>query len=230
MTPGLPLSRLRWRPSYRIVPSRFPQVGLFDRVADPGDLEAVMALEVMTNARLRQQAGDIQWVPRAERISGPGTTPIMADFTHLNPDGSRFSDGSYGAYYAAASERTSLKGTRYHAERFMRFSREGPMRLEMRAYLANIEDDFHDIRAMGEHHPEWYDPVDYSRSQALGGALRAAASNGIAYDSVRDTGGECVAVFRPRAVQPVVQGGHYEYIWDGERISAVLRVDRILKV
>ena len=25
----------------------------------------------------------------------------MAAFTHLNPEGSRFSDGSYGVYYAA---------------------------------------------------------------------------------------------------------------------------------
>src|SRR5205823_14207484 len=86
--------RTRWRPSHRTVPSRFPPVGLFVRVAAPEDLEAVFALEAMTNDRLREEAGELPLVAKEDRISGPGTTPIMAAFTHLNPEGSRFSDGS----------------------------------------------------------------------------------------------------------------------------------------
>ena len=31
-----PLNRIRWSHAYRIVPSRFPPVGVFDRIADPG--------------------------------------------------------------------------------------------------------------------------------------------------------------------------------------------------
>src|SRR4051794_2233977 len=90
-----------WRPAYRLVPSRFPPTGLFDRVADPADLDAVFAIEALTNDRLRDEAGDLRLLPAEERISGPGTTPIMAAFTHLNPEGSRFSDGSFGVYYCA---------------------------------------------------------------------------------------------------------------------------------
>ena len=89
----LKTARIKWDPSYRLVPSRFPPVGLFDRVSDPADLEVVLAVESLTNDRLRNETGEIRLVPPEDRVSGPGTTPIMAAFTHLNPEGSRFSDG-----------------------------------------------------------------------------------------------------------------------------------------
>ena len=50
--------RTVWRPSQRLVPSRFPPVSLFDRVADPKDLEALYALESLTNDRIRDEVGD----------------------------------------------------------------------------------------------------------------------------------------------------------------------------
>ena len=33
-----------WHPCYRIIPSRFPPINLFERVADPKDLEVAFAL------------------------------------------------------------------------------------------------------------------------------------------------------------------------------------------
>ena len=41
---SVPLARVSWRPSYRLIPSRFPTVGLFDAIADPADLDAVFAI------------------------------------------------------------------------------------------------------------------------------------------------------------------------------------------
>ena len=61
-----PTARVQWRPCYRIVPSRFPPIDLFEKVADPADLEAVYAIEAMTNDRLRDEAGDLALVPPAE--------------------------------------------------------------------------------------------------------------------------------------------------------------------
>ncbi len=95
-------TRLEWSTARRIVASRFPPRTLFDRVADPGDLQAVYDLESLTNDRLRDEVGQIARVPAAERMAGPGTTPIMAAFTHLNPHGSRFSDGSFGVFLCRA--------------------------------------------------------------------------------------------------------------------------------
>jgi hypothetical protein len=214
------VARIEWIPSYRIVPSRFPPVGLYDRVADPADLEAVFAVENLTNPRLRQEAGEISLVAPADRVSGPGTTPIMAAFTHLNPEGARFSDGTYGAYYAGRSLSTAVAESRYHRERFLMRTREDPIELDMRTYLADLRGDLHDIRRRKDLRPV-YDPENYSASQALGRDLRAARSDGIVYDSVRDPGGECAAVLRPRVLSPCVQGPHFGYVWNGSTIMTI---------
>jgi len=35
---------LDWSPAYRVIPTRFPAVNLFDRVATPEDFDALYAL------------------------------------------------------------------------------------------------------------------------------------------------------------------------------------------
>ena len=37
----LPVVRIEWKPCWRIIPSRFPPIRLFERVTDPDDLEAI---------------------------------------------------------------------------------------------------------------------------------------------------------------------------------------------
>jgi hypothetical protein len=106
------LRRITWLPSWRIIPSRFPPIQLFERVTDPADLEAILAVESLTNPRLRDEVGEINLVPQEDRVSGPGASIIMAAFTHLNPQGSRFSDGTYGVFYAARDMDTAIAETR----------------------------------------------------------------------------------------------------------------------
>jgi len=221
MTP--PLRRVRWRSSWRLVPSRFPPAGLFDRVARPEDLETVMAIEGLTNDRLRDEVGELSLVPEEERLCGPGTTPIMAAFTHLNATGSRFTDGTYGVYYAARTIETAVAETVYRRERFLAATAEPPIEIDMRSYATDIDARLHDIRGCQDSLPTIYDPDPnrYAPAQALARELRTDGSNGIVYDSVRHAGGQCVAVFRPRALRPVVQGLHYCFVWDGEAIGAV---------
>ena len=218
-----PLARVCWRPSWRLVSSRFPPAGLFDRVADPADLEAVFQVESLTNDRLRDAAGDIALVPPGERVSGPGTSPIMAAFTHLNRQGSRFTDGSFGVYYAARTLVTAIAETAWHRARFLAATREPPIEIDMRAYASDLDAELHDIRGARAAWREVYDPdpAAYAAGQALARTLRADGSNGIAYDSVRDDGGECAAVFRPPVLGPARQRGHYCYVWDGEAIVGV---------
>ena len=79
-----PIRRIRWSQAYRIVPSRFPPAGLFDRIADPADLDAVFAIEAMTNPRLREEADTMKLVPPDRRISGPGsiTATLLSPTTY----------------------------------------------------------------------------------------------------------------------------------------------------
>jgi len=212
---------VRVAPCHRIVASRLPTIHLFERVADPADWEALYKLESMTNPRLRDQAGDISLVPVADRVSGPNASVIMAPFTHLSPQGTRFTDGHFGAYYAAESVDTAIAETRFHRENFLRATSQPPMELEMRCYLADVSCELHDLRGRRAQMADVYDPASYAASQKLGRELRDAGSNGVAFESVRRAGGECVALFRPRLVQNVRQGVHLRYAWDGHVIGHV---------
>jgi len=219
----LPARRTRWRPSHRLVPSRFPPVGLFDRVAAPADLDAVFELEAMTNDRLREETGELSLVAKADRVSGPGTTPIMAAFTHLNLEGSRFSDGAFGVYYCAQKLETALSEVRYHQERFLARTREGPLRLELRLYLADLDARLVDVRRLAECHR----PDDYGLSRKLGGALRAEGRDGVLYRSVRYEGGLCAAVFRPRLLSNCRQSKHYAFHFDGRSVTTIDELETV---
>jgi hypothetical protein len=221
---GIAARPVRLAPCYRIVASRMPTIHLFERVADPSDWDALYALESLTNPRIRDQIGELHLVPRADRVSGINASIVMAPFTHLSPQGTRFTDGRFGAYYAAESVETSIAETRFHRENFLRATAQPPIELEMRCYLADVSCVMHDLRRRRLELPEVYDPSSYVASQSLGRALRAEGSNGIAFDSVRRDGGECVAVFRPRLVQNVRQGMHLRYSWDGTAISQVYEI------
>ncbi len=217
------VTRLAWQPSYRLIPSRFPPVSVFDRVADPADLDAVFAVENLTNPRLRQEVGDISLVPVEERVSGVGATPLMAAFTHLDPEGSRFTDGTYGVYYAAQTLDTAIAETRHSRARFLARTDEAAMEIDMRTYLSDVAGEFHDIRSRSDH-TAIYNPDSHAAGQLLGRALKNINSWGIVYNSVRHSGGQCVAVLRPRALSNCRQGPHFRYVWNGAEITDVLAI------
>jgi hypothetical protein len=219
-----PVKRVRWSQAYRIVPSRFPPVGVYDRIADPADMDAVFAIEALTNSRLREEIDALKLVPKAHRVSGPGSTPVMAAFTHLNPEGSRFSDGTWGVFYAAHSVATAVEETVYHREQFMAATSEPPCEVQMRCYRTSVDSKLHDLRGGW---PAEQAADSYVASVALARRLRDAGSPGIVFDSARHAGGECIAAFFPDVVAPCVQARHLVYRWDGTRIAQVLEVSEL---
>jgi hypothetical protein len=215
-----PVAATGWR-VYRIIPTIFRPVSIFDAIVDLADLDALYEVEDLTNARVREQLGQLQLVAPEDRVAGPGTTPIMAAFTHLSPNGSRFTDGSYGVYYAATELETAIAETKYHREEFLAFTEEEPIEIDQRVYVATVTCDLHDLRGCQATYLEVLHPTDYSAGQKLGGRLRADGSNGVIYDSVRAPGGTCVGVFRPRCLADCTQERHLTYRWNGKRISEI---------
>lgn len=218
---GLAIRQLRWSPCFRIIASRFPTIYLFERIADPVDFDALYQLEAMTNPRVLAERDAAESVRSEDRAFGPGSSVIMAPFMYLNPVGGRFTDSTFGAFYAAHSLGTAIAETRYHREVFLRATREAPMEITMRSYCADVSAKFHDLRGQRQHLKNIYDPDSYVASQALGRNLRLAGSNGVAYDSVRDPQGTCLAAYRPKLVKNLRQGVHLRYVWDGGNISHV---------
>ena len=217
MTP--PTARVGWSRSYRIIAARYPPVALFERVADPADWEPLLEIESLTNDRVRDAVGDIRLVAPAERVSGPGAGWVMGAFTHLGWP-SRFSDGTYGVYYAARTRPCAVAETAYHSGRFLAATAEPAGELDMRVLVGGIAARLHDVRGAAARFRPLHDPDDYGPAQALGRALHAAGAHGIVYRSVRHAGGECAAAFRPRVVRPLPRSeAHLLYHWDGARID-----------
>ena len=225
---GYPRIALAWNPAYRVIPTRYPAINLFDRVAAAEDFDALYALEAMTNDRLRDEIGQVSLVPPEERLFGPGSGPIMAAFTHLNAEGSRFSDGSYGVFYAAREKSTAIAETRYHSARFLRATSEAPITLDMRLYHVEIAGAVVDARALASH-DAILAPDSYAASQAYARQLRERGAAGIAYLSVREAlgkkqgkaPGECVAAFKPTLLSNCRHASQLLYLWDGETIAEV---------
>ena len=219
MSEGLPpLRRVQWRRAQRIIPSRYPPIQLFERVADPEEWETLAEIEGLTNDRLRQEVGEISLVAVEERIGGPGASWVMAAFTHVGRS-SRFSDGAYGVYYAARTLQTAVAETSYHMGRFFAATGEPPSDVDMRVLVNRFDARFHDLRGGGGRWSAMHDSADYAAAQALGRQLRESGSNGIVYRSVRDHDGQCIAAFRPKAVGAAHQAGHLRYHWNGQQID-----------
>ena len=216
------VTRVRWAEAFRAINSRYPPVDVFEHVADPADWDSLLRLEEMTNPRVREEWGEIARVPPAERPSGPGSSWIMSAFTHIGWP-SRFSDGTYGVYYAARALETAVRETAYHFGRFLGATAEPRgTEIELRVLVSKrVEQRFHDVRSA---HAELHRPDDYRPSQAFAAPLRAAGSNGIIYNSVRHDGGTCLAVFKPKAIPCPKQGAHLRYHFDGQRIDRWFRI------
>ena len=220
-----PLTRLRWPRACRLIPTRYPSAGLFDRVAAPGDLEAILELEGWTNDRISAELGLLHIVPREEWVVGrPMASVVMAAFCHPAPAGARFSDRHRGAWYAARTLATALAESVFHRSQEIAEVGVFDARMQLRLYHADFDGDFHDIRAAAAGYGEVYRPDSYARSQEFARALLDAGSNGVAYRSVRHDGGECLACFRPPLVLNVRVAAHFEFRWEGSRTPRVVRL------
>jgi hypothetical protein len=211
-----PETLLRWTSAPRLIPSRYPTVGLLDRVAAPEDLDALFELEGWTNDRISGELGLIRAIPPHEWVTGrPMASVVKAAFCHPPPGGSRFSSEERGAWYAARTIATAIAESVFRRTEELREVGAFETRVEMRVYLADFRARFHDVRSHRRAWHDLYDPGDYTAGQALARRLLDEGSNGIVYRSVRDPDGECLACFRPALVRNVRVGGHYEFRWEG---------------
>jgi RES domain-containing protein len=213
-------------PVHRLIPSKFPPVSLFDWASSAEELEQIALLEGLTNERIQAEIGRINLIDKEDWVGGPGSTPLMAAFTHIGYE-SRFSDGSFGIYYAASSLETAIKETRFHRERFYCASKEKACSISMREYISKVKKPLLDIT--NNSYMELYnpDPAYYSKSQEFGKKIHSDKGWGLLYPSIRNPKGLCLAVFRAPALTIPTQGCHLKYIWDGQQISEIYKESKM---
>jgi RES domain len=215
------ISRVEWRDAVRIVRSRFPPIDLFEDIADPADWPLLLSAEQKTNPRLMESIGNLDLVPPARRVGGPGASWLMAPFVHVSSDRpSRFSGGRFGVLYVGWDFETALIETVHHHARFMARTKELPgWTSQFREILLDIDGRLHDLRGNEPGYAGALESDDYGEAQALGEQLRGSASDGIVYPSVRGPSGECVGLFYPDLAFNPRQGRHLDYHWDGTRVD-----------
>lgn len=211
--------------AYRLVNSKFPPIALFDDVASADEFDVLYQLQALTNPRLQNEVGQLELIARAEIPFGiPGCAYATAPFTHINPAGSRFSDGSYGVLYVANTLDTAIAEVRHHQQRYWSgVASLSYERFVFRALVCSFTDaGCRDATGLALSAPI-YAPDDYSASHRLGAAAKHEGCPGLRYQSVRAPGNHCWALLTPRPVSAVIQAAHYEMVWNGG-VTAVSRL------
>jgi hypothetical protein len=213
---------------FRLINSRFPPISLFDDVADEDEFDALYELQALTNPRLQTELGNLNLIRKAEIPFGiPGCSYATGPFTHVNPEGSRFSDGQYGVLYMGESIDTAIAEVTYHQSRYWQGVHGLDYdRLVFRGLKCKVGAmDLHDATTLS-FGDAIYDPDSYGASRNFGRRLYRAGSEGLQYHSVRKPGDICWGLFTPRHVRSVIQTAHFEFIWNGEEISSVNKFTR----
>lgn len=225
-----PTRKLHFKDTCRLVPSLHPSRGILDAIAQPADLPLIIELETWTNDRVSSELNALHRVPVGEWVSGrPMASVIMAAFCHPRPTGGRFNSAERGAWYAADSLPAAHAEVVYH--RTLELAEIGVFetRVQMRLYHADFRATFHDVRAKTPDNAPYHDPTSYEASQALARRLLTQGSNGVIYRSVRYSGGQCIACFRPALVMNVRIAAHFEYHWQGTRTPQIRPLGKNLK-
>lgn len=219
----VPVRRVAWPRTVRIIRSIYPPIDLFEDIADPADWEALASAEAKFNPRIRDSIGDLAKVPVARRVTGPRASWVMAPFVHCSPlRPGRFTDGTFGLYYAGDSTEVAIAETIHHHARMMLATAEPPgWTSQFRELIASVDADLDDVTGRAD----LLDPTEYGASQIFGAERRGAGSNGITWPSVRYAGGTCIAVFWPDVVPIPTQGAHFAYHWNGTAVDYVKRLD-----
>lgn len=207
---------------YRLIPSQFPPIPLFEDVADSSQFDALYAVQALTNPRIQDEIGNLNLLAPEERSYGiPGCSFVMAAFTHINPNGSRFSSGDYGIYYASESLDTAIAETVYHRQRFLNYTKEPAQEIDMRSLVADFNAQLINLLLLNNEHA-FYSLDNYSASQQLGASVKQHHEDGLVYHSVRAPG-KNFALFKANLIKRCNQGAHYAYVWDGTKISTIYK-------
>ena len=212
------LTALRQFDTCRLIPSRFADVedSVLAPLADSDDvLRDLFDLENATNERLRGEAGLLPGIGVDELVFGvPNFRIINAAYTYARPEGSRFNDGTRGAWYCAFEAETALAEVGFHKTVEYQEIKRFDDSVTYQAMLADFNASFHDIRGIANF-ADCLDPQSYIASQSLAAELLELGSMGVIYPSVRRPEGVNLACFRPALVGNVRKGPAYRLTWAG---------------
>lgn len=198
---------------FTLIPSRFPTVDVFARVANDRSKE-LADIESLTNPRLRERN---RLLNGAQVVDG--NSPLLqnwnhAPFTYQNPEGSRFFDPNQPVLELASDVQTALAISIRKREAFLSRTSEGAIGLEMRELSRVVKGRFADGR-------DWKPDLDLEERLRRGQAIMKAGLDGLLYRPVERPTGSCICALRGEVLERAVQGNHFKFVWDGNRVSKI---------
>ncbi len=207
--------------AYRLIPSKYPPITLFDDVASEDEFAALYAIQELTNPRIQNEVGNLSLVALNDIPFGiSGCSYALAPFVHLGRDGGRFNDSQFGAFYCAQEVDTAIEEVSYHQVRYMNNIESCPFDvITCRGLECLFSANLHDLTSVSLDNPI-YDPNSYGASQQLARELKLAGREGLQYYSVRSEKDKqiCFALFSPKLIQRVVQTAHFESFYSDGKI------------
>lgn len=198
---------------FRLIPSRFPPVSLYERVAPEADWEVLHSIEDLTNPRVQARkvlTGRAQIDEASARLQNWNHAP----FTYLNPEGTWLLDPYIGALELYDCLQTALASSVRKRELFLSRTQEPPLDLDMRVLCTRVEGTFADLRDL--------DPLlTQSARWQIGEQLLQTGVGGAVFQSPHRDAGDCLAVFTGDVLQRSVQSEHYRFVWDGASIKSI---------
>lgn len=198
-------------PWFRLIPSRFPTVDVYRRVA-PGDRWPILnEVELLTNPRQK------------ERISILGSDVVdgapaklqnwnHAPFVYLDPDGSFLLRGEYGVLELGESKEVALAMAVSRREAFLSATALPQQAIEMRLLKHPVAGRFAVLPNL--------EGLSETERWALGEALYEEW-DGAVFDCPVAARGKTIAVFNSECLSKSVQGDHFRFWWDGSHIRNI---------
>ena len=201
----------RW---YRLIPSRFPPVDVYERLGEARVRSAAVKLENLTNPRLAS---------RARMEAAPDSTPATshrtqnwnhAPFAYTNPDGSFLLDAGRPALEMLETVEGAVAYFLVRRETFLAKTDEPPTHLDMRLLSTPVAGVFADLTHLSQ------DEIE-RQGRTMGQWLYDDGASGAVFRHPRHGGARTLSVFDGSVLGRTDQATHYRFSWDGQRIKTV---------
>jgi hypothetical protein len=198
---------------YRLIPSRFPPVDVYQRLA-PALRVAAPEIEAMTNPRLAAMArltgGSASVDANSPRLQNWNHAP----FAYSNPEGSYLLGPVHGVMEVAGSVEAALAVAIRRRETFLERTSEPPLDLDMRLLSTRIAGEFADLTAiaLGAAQPARWE---------IGQRLLDEGASGAVFHRTERPDAQFLALFDAALLERSVQQTHYRFVWDGTVIKSV---------
>jgi hypothetical protein len=200
--------------AYRLIPSRFPPVNVYEGLIANDRLDDVYAAEGITNPRLRS-LGRMTSAGVADANSDPRLQNWnLAPFAYGDPDGTLFFDERQPCLEVAVERQTALAISVAKRERFLSHTAMPSTGLDMRMLRTPVKGKFWDLSGM----VDLIAGLPEADRRAIGAKMPKDAQ-GILYRPVERGTGTAIAILTGDVLQRSVQTVHFRYAWDGHRIT-----------